>query len=105
MTKTFTIVWYFYRPLLLVNIIFSAVALWDLYLVGVWFILLSFFIKIIGYAATAAYQHYFNSKPYLYYLNAGYSIKKMYTYTFSIDFAIYLAMVACLYLVTRLCSL
>lgn len=105
MTKTLTLVWYFYKPLLLVNLIFSAVALWDLYLVGASFILLSFFIKIIGYAATAAYQHYFNSKPYLYYLNAGYSIKKMYAYTFSADFTIYLFMVACFYLVTWLGSL
>jgi len=98
MTRTFTLVRYFYGPLLLVNLIFSTVGIWNLYKTSPSFILVTFSIKLVGYASTAAYQHYFNSKSYLYYLNAGYSIKKMYGYTFSLDFLIYLIMIACFYL-------
>jgi hypothetical protein len=44
------------------------------------------------------YKYYFSYKTNIYYMNAGYSMKKMYAYTFSFDFAIYLLMVACFYL-------
>lgn len=105
MTKTLTLVWYFYRPLLLVNLIFSAAGIWNLYKTRPSFIPITIFLKLVGYACTGAYQHYFNSKSYLYYLNAGYSIKKMYGYTFSFDLAIYFVMVVCLYLIKWIGSL
>jgi hypothetical protein len=103
MSKTLTLTWHFYKPLLVVNLVFSVVCIADLYKIGIWFIADTVMIKLVGYTATVFYKHYFANKNYLYYLNAGYSIKKMYGYVFSIDFGIYLLMVALFYLIKLIC--
>jgi hypothetical protein len=99
MTKTLVLVWYFYRPLLPLNLIFSIIGIIDLYKVGASFIIYTFFIKIVGYAGCIFYKHFFANKTYLYFLNSGYSIKKMYSYTFSLDFTVYLVMVTLVYFI------
>jgi len=99
MSKTLTLVWHFYKPLLIFNLVITYVCVKDLFAIGLWFIGNTVFIKLVGYGATILYKHYFSSKSYIYFLNAGYSIKKMYSYVFGIDFAIYIAIVACLYLI------
>ncbi len=94
-----TLVWHFYKPLLVFNLVFSFLCLLNLYYVGVSFIVLTIFIKLVGYAGTIAYKHYFSFKTNIYYNNAGYSLKKMYGYAFGLDMAIYLLMIACLYII------
>jgi hypothetical protein len=98
MSKTLTLVWHFYKPLLVCNLVFSIICIYDLSHTGLWFIPNTIGIKIVGYGVTVLYKHYFSNKSYIYFLNAGYSIKKMYSYVFAIDFVIYLAMVVCLYI-------
>lgn len=105
MTKKLTLIWYFYKPLITINLIFSGVGLWDLYHLGTSFILFTLFIKLVGYAGCVFYKHYFSNKTYLYFLNAGYGIKKIYALAFSFDFMIYLSMVVCFYLIKWICSL
>ncbi len=99
MSCTRTLVWHFYKPLLVLNLVFSLLCLLNLYYVGVSFIGLTIFIKLVGYAGTIAYKHYFSFKTNIYYNNAGYSLKTMYKYVFGLDMAIYLLMVISFYLI------
>jgi len=57
------------------------------------YVITSFFIKFIGYASSVGIQNYFSAKEFYYYRNAGYSIKRMYSYAFLIDLIIYAFMV------------
>lgn len=100
MSYTRTLVWHFYKPLMVFNLIFTLVCLKNLTTIGLWFFGFTVFIKLIGYAGTIAYKYYFSFKTNIYYNNAGYSLKKMYTYAFGFDMAIYLAMVALFYLIS-----
>ena len=98
MAKTITLIWQFYRPLLIFNLLFSFIGLYDLAKIGSWFLANSIAIKMTGYAGSVFYKHYFANKSYVYYMNAGFGIKKMYTYVFITDMSIYLIMVAALFL-------
>jgi hypothetical protein len=91
-----TLIWYFYRPAMIINVILTGVCLFDLFKIGIWFIGYTIFVKLIGYAATIGYKSYFANKTYMYYRNSGYSITRMYTYTFTFDIAIYLFIAALL---------
>jgi hypothetical protein len=93
MTKTLTIVWYFYKPLLALNLFFSGLAIWQLDTLGLQFIPLASFIKVVGYSGAIFYKHYFANKNYIYFMNAGYDIKAMYTYAFGLDFVCFSVMV------------
>ena len=86
------LVWYFYKPILLWNLAFSFVCLWFIYLYRVKIAGLILFFKLIGYAATTFLQSYTAKNVYMYYRNAGYSIRRMYAYTYGIDLALYFAM-------------
>jgi hypothetical protein len=86
------LVWYFYKPILLWNLAFSFVCLWFIYLYGEKIAGLILFFKLIGYAATTFLQSYTAKNVYMYYRNAGYSIRRMYAYTYGIDLALYFAM-------------
>ena len=99
MSNIRVLVWHFYKPLLVCNLVFSLVSIRSIVKIGFWFLGFTVFIKMVGYLVTILYKYYFSYKTNIYYLNAGYSIKKMYGYTFSLDFTIYLLMITCFYLV------
>lgn len=99
MSPNRTLVWHFYKPLLVFNLVFSFLCLLNLSYIGISFLGLSIFVKLIGYGATIAYKHYFSFKTNIYYNNAGYSLKRMYQYSFGLDMIIYLLMVALLYMI------
>lgn len=99
MSNNRTLVWHFYKPLLVFNLVFSLLCLLNLFYAGVSFLGLTIFIKVVGYSGTIAYKHYFSFKTDIYYHNAGYSLKKMYAYAFGFDMAIYFLMVISLYLI------
>jgi hypothetical protein len=99
MSPNRTLVWQFYKPLLVFNLVFSFLCLLNLYYIGISFIGLSIFVKLIGYSGAIAYKQYFSFKTNIYYNNAGYSVKKMYQYAFGLDMGIYLLMVTSFYLI------
>ena len=99
MSPNRTLVWHFYKPLLVFNMMFSLLCLLNLFYIGISFLGLTIFIKLVGYAGTIAYKQYFSFKTNIYYNNAGYSLKTMYKYAFGLDMVIYLLMVVLLYLI------
>ncbi|MFD2146487.1 hypothetical protein [Mucilaginibacter antarcticus] len=99
MTKTLTLVWYFYRPLSILGLIFSLIGISQIHANGSEFIPVAILIKIVGYAGYIFYKHHFANRTYLYFLNAGHSIKSMYAYSIAFDFLLFLAMVICVNLV------
>jgi hypothetical protein len=95
-----TLVWYFYKPLLLWNLAFSFIYLGLIYVYGPKIIGYGFFFKLLGYASATFLQSHTAKNVYMYYRNAGYSIKRMYAYTYVADLLIYILMLS-LYLLIR----
>lgn len=61
-----------------------------MYLYGLGFLAVGLLIKLAGYASTIYFQHHFSNEKKYYFLNMGYSIRKLYCYTFMIDLFLYL---------------
>ncbi|RWY54094.1 hypothetical protein [Mucilaginibacter gilvus] len=95
------LIWYFYKPIFLWNLAFSFACLWLIGINGVKVAGLVFFFKLIGYASTTYLQSYTAKNVYMYYRNAGYSIRRMYAYVYAVDIAIYSAMLATFILIKR----
>ncbi|MEO7214330.1 hypothetical protein [Mucilaginibacter sp.] len=95
------LVWYFYKPIFLWNLAFSFTCLWLVGTYGAKIAGLVLFFKLIGYASTTFLQSYTAKNVYMYYRNAGYSIRRMYAYTYGIDLAVYFAMLTILLLIKR----
>ena len=93
MSNIRVLTWYFYRPIYIINLLLTVICIWDVYIIGMWFIGFTFFIKLVGYAATIAYKNYFANKNYMYFRNAGYSITRMYFYAFGFDLAVYVVLI------------
>ncbi|MGI4806458.1 MAG: hypothetical protein ACRYFL_16940 [Janthinobacterium lividum] len=72
------------------NLLFSLASFWGILLHGFGFFGVGMFIKLLGYSAAVYFQHHFSNEKTYFYLNAGYSIRKMYGYTFLADFCSYL---------------
>jgi hypothetical protein len=91
MFKSPAIVWYFYRSLLLWHITISLVCIYCVHT-----ILGSVFIKLLSYGLAVAYQHYNFSanRTFFYFRNAGFTIRRLYLYMFSIDILIYMAILS-----------
>ena len=96
------ILFQFYKPLFLWNIIFSLVGIFDLYINDIGQLAATFFIKFTGYASCIFFQNYFSNKTYYYYRNTGFAVRSLYIYVFLFDFFIYLIMVV-LYFIYLFC--
>jgi hypothetical protein len=83
----------FYRPLFLWNMLFSIAGLFDIFLNGIGQLIATFFIKLVGYGFAIGFQYYFSNQTYFYYRNAGYAVRRLYGYTFLFDFLLYLLLV------------
>lgn len=83
----------FYRPLFLWNLLLSGAGITFLFIYGTGYLLVSFSFKYLGYASAVALQYMFSANEYYYYRNAGYAVRRLYVYTFLIDFAFYLLLV------------
>jgi hypothetical protein len=90
MFKSPAIVWYFYKSLLLWNVTISLVCIYYIHQHDVT-IPASLFLKLLSYGFAVGYQHYNFSvnKTFFYFRNAGYTIRSLYLYMFSIDILIY----------------
>ncbi|OKS86763.1 hypothetical protein RG47T_2220 [Mucilaginibacter polytrichastri] len=80
----------FYKTFLWWNLLITIVAIYAVNLGGPGNVGNSIIIKLIGYLGAWSFQTYFYKYVYFYYRNAGQSVKKLYSYTFSIDFVTYL---------------
>lgn len=98
MLKLWKVIFLFWRSVMLWNILFSVAAFNGMYLYGLGFFGVGLLIKSLGYASTVYFQHHFSDEKKYYFLNMGYSTQKLYIYTFTIDFLLYL-LVTILYFV------
>jgi len=85
------LIWYFYKPLFIWNFAFSLICVGFISIYGTKVNSIVLFFKLMGYASAIFLQSYTAKNVYMFYRNAGYSIRRMYTYVYLIDFAIYLA--------------
>lgn len=90
MLKLWKVVFLFWRPLLLWNILFSIPAFAGMYLYGLGFFGVGLLIKLIGYASSVYFQHHFSGEKKYYFLNMGYATWKLYLYTFILDLILYI---------------
>ena len=97
MSNIRTLIWYFYRPVSAWNIGFSVTAIFYIVTYGPRVTGFMFFWKAVGYASTIFLQSYSAKNVYMYYRNAGYSIKRMYTYMIAVDMAIFILMLLALF--------
>jgi hypothetical protein len=83
----------FYKPLLIANIAFSCIALLWIHIFGWTLALNTLFIKAAGYAILVGYQYTLYNQTYFYYRNSGVAVRRMYCYTFLLDFLVFMLMV------------
>jgi hypothetical protein len=93
MNRLVTLTYQFYRPILLWNWIFSICGVIFLIKNGFSAIGMSFLIKFTGYGSSLGYQYFMANKSYFYFRNAGYSVRRMYAYVFSVDILIYIVLI------------
>ena len=84
----------FNKPLWICHLLFSGFGLCFVIINGIGFVLVSFSLKLVGYAGALLYQNYFTPQVYFYYRNTGNSVRKCYLYSFCIDFLLYLVIIA-----------
>ena len=94
------LIWIFYRPILVINLMFSLGAMRLLFLAGWGFILIVLSIKLSGYLAVAGYQYLMSQNVFYYYRNAGISMRTLYLQTFTLDFFIFIPMLIFYYIVS-----
>ena len=92
MANTRTLIWYFYRPVFLWNNAFSLTFAVLFMLHGYNTLPFGLFFKFLGYGSTVFLQSATAKNVYMYYRNAGHSIRRMYAYVFGIDFLIYIVL-------------
>jgi hypothetical protein len=102
MSNIRTLLKYFYKPILPWNLGFTLTAIFFIGTYGARVTGFMFFWKLIGYVSTIFLQSYTAKNVYMYYRNAGYSIKRMYVYAFAIDMAIFIIMLILLFTASHL---
>lgn len=93
MNRLIVLIRQFNKPLLLCNLAFSVIGIVFIVKNGIGAIGNSLSLKAAGYVCTTLYQYYMSNKSYFYFRNAGYSIRRMYGYVYSIDFLFYIILI------------
>lgn len=83
------LIWYFYRPIFIWNMAFTLMCIGLIAIYGLKVNSFVFLFKLMGYAAGTFLRSESAKQVYMYYRNAGYSVRRMYTYVYLIDFGIY----------------
>lgn len=98
----------FYKPLFILNITLSLFSVyfisgngWHAANIGINNIVVTTFLKLMGYAASVGYQYTMRQNVYFYYRNAGVSIRKIYIQVLVIDFVIYSLMLVLYNLISQ----
>jgi|GEM_PF-1545233 len=94
MQRLATLLLQFNKPLWICHIMFSVFGLYFIMINGIGLSIMSFTLKLAGYLAVVLYQNYFTPQIYFYYRNTGNAIRKLYLYSFTADFLIYLVIIA-----------
>lgn len=81
------LLWYFYKPIMVWTIGFSIICMAWIVIYGLKICLFALLFKLIGYASVVLLRGEAARNGYMFYRNAGYSARQMYTYVFSLDFA------------------
>ncbi|WP_462266020.1 hypothetical protein [Mucilaginibacter sp.] len=87
MTNLRLLLWVFYKPLFIINLVATSYTIKVIVadrLLSIPFLVL---IKLLGYLCGTGYQYVAASHHYYFYRNAGYRIRKLYAYTYLLDFA------------------
>jgi hypothetical protein len=81
------LLWQFYKPLLITNLIATLCALYAIFQDGLQVLFIAVVFKLIGYITGTGYQYLTAAQLYYFYRNIGYSMRKLYTISYIIDFA------------------
>lgn len=84
----------FNKPLWICHLMFSVFGLYFVMLNGIGLLIVSFSLKLAGYLGATLYQNHFTPQIYFYYRNTGNPVRKLYLYSYAIDFLLYLAIIA-----------
>ena len=90
MTRFRSLLWHFYKPLLITNLIAPLCALYAIYQDGLSVLLIAVLFKVIGYIIGTGYQYLSATQQYYFYRNAGYAMRKLYVICYIIDFIVFL---------------
>lgn len=94
MNQLFILLWQFAKRLWLYNFIFTLISISLMLRTGLFFLPVIVVFKLAGYASATFFQTYFSSQTYCYYRNAGYSVGRLYSYTYIIDFLLFILLAA-----------
>lgn len=100
MNRLNTLVFLYYRLLLVNNLLFSFMIGIVFYLfVDKFYLFLFVLAKFIGFAGATGHYYYMQADSYYYYRNAGISIRRLYTYSLLIDIVIFILLLSTLSLI------
>lgn len=85
--------WYFYQPLLIVNLVFTGCGLWAIFVDGLTGLFPDLMIKLLGYAASTGYRSVFAGQPHNFYHNAGYRLRSLYGSAYLADLFLFLLLI------------
>ena len=88
------LLWYFYKPLFVLNVIFTLSALYIVVKYGLPAFAVAVSFKLISYTAGTTYQSLKADNAYYYFRNVGRSVRRLYLYSYLFDFVVFLLMVS-----------
>jgi len=91
--RLITLLFQFYRPLLLWNMTFTILGMIVVVKNGVAATGNTLPLKAMGYLTAVGYQYYMSSNNYFYFRNAGYSARRLYVYIFLADMFFYIILI------------
>jgi len=91
--RLITLLFQFYRPLLLWNMTFTILGMIVIVNNGLASTGNTLPLKVMGYVTAIGYQYYMSNKTYFYFRNAGYSIRQLYVYIFLADMLFYIILI------------
>jgi hypothetical protein len=93
MKRLITLLLQFYSSMWMLNILFSIFGMIVIVKNGATFIGTGITLKCVGYLTCISYQYFMEGKNYFYYRNAGYSIRRLYSYVCLADMLFYFILV------------
>jgi hypothetical protein len=100
MNRLNTLVFLYYRLLLVNNLLFSFMIGIVFYLfIAKSYLFLFVLAKLIGFAGATGHYYYMQADSFYYYRNAGISIRRLYAYSLLIDIVIFVLLLSALSLI------
>jgi hypothetical protein len=99
--RLYILTFQFYRLILLYNIAFTILTIFISFFSGGFSSGSFLFAKLVGFTGAVSLHYYSSKNTYLYFLNAGYSIKKIIACAFAVDIGFYLFIVTSIYFIKQ----